>query len=160
MYMYNVCTCTMYVHVQCMYMYNVCTCTMYVHVQCMYMYNVCTCTMYVHVQCMNVLCMLCRYVTCISVSIVNCIEFLLLFLPLSLTEDVQSLKEPHEGPTKFFTIKILSSRESVTVAVDGSTVSGRGSCCHGNRVRVSITMWYIVIGLQSVYCIDRVMCSM
>ena len=56
--MYNVCPCTMYVHVQCMSvynvrMYNVCPCTMYVHVQCMSVYNVRTCTMYVHVQCMS-----------------------------------------------------------------------------------------------------------
>lgn len=40
-------------------------------------------------------------------------------------EDIEAaqLNEPHEGPTKFLTVKVLSSRESVTIAVDGSTVS-------------------------------------
>ncbi len=66
---------------------------------------------------MYLLCCTCTVNTRLS-HMFNCL--------LYLEEDKTQIQEPHEGPVKFLTIKVLSSRETVTVAVDGTTVSG---CC-------------------------------
>ena len=56
-----------------------------------------------------------------SIDFTSLSSFSIFFL--SLSDNIKKwLSGPHEGPTKFLKIEVLSSREAASVSVDGSIV--------------------------------------